>query len=276
VILRFHEGTDLATAARRLSNCLLKNQELVAVSRGQDEYLQNYLRWVTTTEALLRSVFTDLALVHHLRTSAYWAIRNASFQPFRVIELINSELFEQRSWLEGLTVRLEALQNRMEAAPGKPTVVDTHVLLHYQPPEQVDWPTVVEQDEVRLVLPLRVVEELDEKKYAKRDDLADRARRLLSQLWNTLGEAAGGPVSLRKNVTIEVPVEDGPRVRTADADEEILDSCLQLRNVGCPPILVTGDTGMSLRAKNHQLDVIPMPDNYLRNRAPGEAGPGSR
>ena len=56
-------------------------------------------------------------------------------------------------------------------------------------------------------------------------NLADRARRLLSQLRAQLAPTAGGPVHIRERVTIEVPVEDGPRRRTIDADFEILETC---------------------------------------------------
>jgi predicted ribonuclease YlaK len=97
------------------------------------------------------------------------------------------------------------------------------VLLNFLPPAQVDWPAVIATSPVRLVLPVRVIEELDEKRYIARDDLADRARRLLSQLRAQLALSAGGPTFLREAVTIEVPVDDEPRQRTLDADQEILD-----------------------------------------------------
>lgn len=278
MVLRFHQGTNLAAASKWLSDCVRRGQDVAAGAAGQDEhrYLNTYLSWVELTEGHLRNVFSDLEVVHHLRTTAYWAIRDALFQPFRVARLIIVEVGEQTRWLTALSERLGTLESRLQAAPGVATVVDTNVLLQYQPPWSVDWPRVVGREEVRLVLPLRVIEELDERKYMSRDaELADRARRLLSRLWRDLGGSAGGPVPLRENVTMEVPVEDDRRVRLFDADQEILDSCEQLRNVGRPPIVITGDTGMSLRARALQLDVVRMPDKYLRKapaRGPQEPG----
>lgn len=270
VALRLYEGTNVATAVGQLSDCMLGAENLAAFTTGQDEHLllSSYLRWVTATERQLRSVFVDSEMVDHLRSPAYWAVRDAVFQPRRVTDLIIGEAKKQTSWLQAVTGRLQNLQRRLEAAPGKATVVDTNVLLHYQAPWDVDWQAVVGEREVRLVLPLRVIEELDEKKYTGRDHMADRARRLLSQLWETLGDSAGAPVPLRGKVTIEVPVEEGRRVRSLDADEEILDECEQLRNVGQVPILVTGDTGMSLRANARRLDVRRMPEKYLRGGGP--------
>jgi hypothetical protein len=268
-MLRFHDGTNLETAIGRLSECVLDGQDFVVafpVTDCENSRLFNYVRWVESTQKQLDNVFPDLALVHQLRTTGYWAIRDSYHQAFRVSDLISTEVKEQVRWLQALIDRLRRIQGRLDAATGRPTVLDTNVLLHYEPPWHVKWPTVVREQEVRLVLPLRVVEELDEKKYTSRGDLADRARGLLSQLWQRLGESAGGPVHLRENTTIEVPVEEGRRERSWDADEEILESCEQLRNVGRAPILVTGDTAMKLRGKARRLDVMPMPDRYRRVR----------
>jgi hypothetical protein len=265
-MLRFHEETNLEGVIGRLSECVLRGENLVVsfpATEPEVVRLADYVAWVESTEKQLRNVFSDVGVVHQLRSTTYWAIRQSA--P-RCLDLISTEVTEQVSWLEALIDRLRVIAVRLEAAPGRATVLDTNVLLHYQPPWDVEWPTVTGEEEVRLVLPLRVVEELDEKKYMSRGDLADRARRLLSQLWQRLGESAGGPVRLRGKTTIEVPVEDGRRERSLDADEEILDSCEQLRNVGRAPILVTADTSMSLRAKARRLDVTPMPERYRRGR----------
>ena len=56
------------------------------------------------------------------------------------------------------------------------------MLLHYVPPDQVKWSKVVKSSPLRLTIPLRVIEQLDEKKYTARDDLAGRARDYASRL----------------------------------------------------------------------------------------------
>jgi hypothetical protein len=59
------------------------------------------------------------------------------------------------------------------AAPGTCVVFDTNVLLHYQPLDQIDWLTELDERAVRLV-PLRVLQELDEEKHAaKRNSLTE-------------------------------------------------------------------------------------------------------
>ena len=212
--LHLREGTNLVDARRRLQECADQGVNLSRGSAGRPErvHVSDYLNWMAATEAQLRNMFEDLDIRGHLRTAHFWAIRNPAFQDFRIVELINTEAAEQAEWLENLNDLRRMLAERLTAAPGKPTVVDTNVLLHYQPPAQVDWLDVVGVPAVRLVLPLRVVEELDEKKYtAARSEIADRARRLLSQLWTLLGPSAGGPVEIRPGVTIEVPIDEGPR-----------------------------------------------------------------
>jgi len=121
---------------------------------------------------------------------------------------------------------------------------------------------------VRLVIPLRVLEELDEKKYTARDDKADWARRLLRMLWTALGSAKGGPVPIAEGgrVTVEVPVDGRARRRTVDADQEVIDTCETIRRVGGSVVLVTGDYGMAIRASALGITVEMMPEKYLRRK----------
>jgi len=72
-----------------------------------------------------------------------------------------------RSALKALRDDLKQRLERARAAPGAITVIDTNVLLHHQLPDSVAWREVVGQESVRLVIPLRVIEELDEKKLLR-------------------------------------------------------------------------------------------------------------
>src|SRR5262249_39392866 len=62
-----------------------------------------------------------------------------------------------------------------------------------------DWTEVIGTSPVRHAIPLRVIDELDEKKFARRGELADRARTVLAhleRLVGALGAAAPVPVPL--------------------------------------------------------------------------------
>jgi predicted ribonuclease YlaK len=117
-----------------------------------------------------------------------------------------------------------------------------------------------------------VVEELDEKKYGQRDDLAGRARGLLGGLRTLLAPTAGAPVRIRDGVTVEVPVDDTPRRRLRDADQEILNVCLDLKAVGRRVVLVTDDAGITLRAAACKIEVVAMPEKYLRVASRADVG----
>jgi predicted ribonuclease YlaK len=120
---------------------------------------------------------------------------------------------------------------------------------------------------VRLIVPLRVIEELDILKYdRRRQDRAERARRILPQLEAIVG-TAGAPSELRPGTTIEVLIEPTPRYRPTDADEEILETCRELQQYESRPVyLVTADTAMRLRAQALNLRVVRMPSEYSRSR----------
>jgi hypothetical protein len=232
------------------------------LSHAQSQYVQ----WVTVVDELMERRLRDSRFRDSLYGRAYWQIRNLTEQSLRGPELISGEIRVQCRTLERLGERLETRFNRLSAIPGTMAVLDTHVLLHFLPVEQIDWSSFIPGETVRLVLPLRVIEELDEKKYGRRDDVAGRARGVLTALRRQLAGSSGSPVAVasREGVTIEVPIEDEPRCRLMDADQEILDECVDIKSFGRVIVLVTDDCGLDLRAHAIGLDVIPMPIKYLR------------
>ncbi len=270
--LHLRGGTTLPTAATVLRQQAEEGRSFAnSPSTGSPRIqVHHYLNWVESTEAQLRNVFTGADVLTHLRSSAHWEIIRV--HDAFLARLLARETRDQAEWLDSLVSRLDRLHERLTEAPGAIAVVDTNVLLHYQRPSGVNWTDVVGQTQVRLVLPLRVVEEMDEKKWlANRNDVRARAQGVLSGLWRLLEPTGGGPARLRDNVTVEVPIDDEPRRRTLDADEEILETCEQVRNVGQPVCLVTGDTGMSIRGVERGLRVAPMPEMYRRKRPQPES-----
>lgn len=242
--------------------------------RTANDARDGYLSLVGRAEPLLKNYFADPAVWGRLYGRRYWAIRNVRPDTPRWGALIGDEAAEQASYIEQLVLRLNQFSEWISGAPGRLAVLDTNILLHYQPPTQIPWRKVLSEEAVRLVVPIRVVEELDEKKYLARDDLAARARGILSGLWRVVGPSEGMPAPLdgQAGVTIEVAIDNDPRERTLDADEEVLNLCLLLKVVAASVLLVTGDTGMALRAANRQISVKQLPENYLRHNVQIAAG----
>lgn len=229
------------------------------------EALQNaYLNWADACEAQLPYLTGDLETLTMFDTARARMIRELGPGALRPWPLIQAEVKLQVSMLERMLADLRQRIERYGMATGHVVVPDTNILLHYKPLYELPWPTLTASAEVRVVLPLRVIEELDQKKYAPRKDIARRARRLLPQLRSWIGPA-GAPKEIASGVSLEVMVDSGPRRRPSDADEEILCACQELKQFGSSALsLVTGDTGLQLRAQAEQLVVIALGDNYRR------------
>jgi hypothetical protein len=136
----------------------------------------SYLEWIELAEGQLGN-FTDQPHVSaQLHTRAYWAIREADARTPRAIPLIDAEIRAQKEAIERIAKDMRQREERLKSTSGHIAVLDTHTLLHYQPPEQVDWPAVVGTEPIRLLLPMRVVDELDEKKYTGSERVRRKAR----------------------------------------------------------------------------------------------------
>ncbi len=249
---------------------MMDGRDYDAVMRTRD----NYLEWVEFTEIKLSELTHDAAVVEMLHTARYWEIRRLVPSDARPIPLIDGERRVQRDNLHGMRENLEMHVHRARSAPGHITVLDSNSLLHHQLPDSVNWPEVVGEEEVRLVIPLRVIEELDAKKYTESEKLQIRARALLPKLDAIIG-SMGSPTPLRLGTTIEVPVEfisGAPRVRPIDADEEILFTCREMWQLSGQPggvTLITGDVAMRIRAEAlGGIRPVKLPDKYLRQPDP--------
>jgi PIN domain len=257
--LRLKEGADPKGALQALRQLI--NECGNAIAGGMyNERMTKYVRWVETAVPVLSGLTDDPAVVTMLYTDRYMLVRTASPDPYPTLD---NEAQFQIGQLKRMADDLEERVDRLSAAKGHITVVDTHVLLHYQWAAHVRWDEVVRQPMVRLIVPLRVVEELDAKKWARRGELASRARRVLSALEGVIAPD-GAPGPLRDGTTIEVPVERGLRFRPDDADEEILYTCRELAQLTRQTVtLVTGDTSTRIRASAQNIRVVRMPDTYL-------------
>jgi hypothetical protein len=243
-------------------------------ARSPDAVMQTrdqYLTWVEETEIKLAELTHDRTVIEQLHTARFWEIRRLVPSDARPIPLIDGERRAQRDALQGMRENLEMHVGRARSAPGHITILDTNTLLHYQLPDSINWPEVVGHDKVRIVIPLRVVEELDAKKYSESQKLRDRARALLPKLDGLISLMGSSTPLDFPATTIEVPVEFAsgiPRVKPVDADEEVLFTCRELWQLSGQAggvTLVTADVAMRIRAEAlGGIRPIKLPDKYLR------------
>ncbi len=210
-----------------------------------------------------------------IHTERFWHIREINQSTPRPYDLVYPEVSEQAARLERLANELTETEKRFGGVTGPVVVPDTNVFLHFKRFDQIDWAAVVGGSPVRVVIPLRVVEELDLKKASRRRDLARRAQNVLTLLESLVGPTAGFPANLSTTATVEVLInhelEAVQHDREPSADAEILDCCEFLAFVtGAPVSLATGDVSMRLRASVRGWPTVAMPD-ALRIEPDGES-----
>ncbi len=223
-------------------------------SRHPVDQRDDYVRWATTTEAQLRSLLQSADARSFFEDARHRDI--CSMPPGnQLTPLIYDDLRAKTQDLNEAVAYLEGLRDRMRRAPGLPIVVDSNVLLQWHRPDHVNWAALVKIS-ARVMLPLRVIEEIDAKKYSGNARLRTRARNVLPWINGLFPEGDTGPVPLRPDATIELILEDRPRHRPDDADEEILDVSHRVVQFAGSGKLMTGDTAMRVRAMTEGLEVL--------------------
>lgn len=108
------------------------------------------MSWIDNAESQLGNFTDELRIDSLLHTRGHWAIREAHPQTPWPAHLIESEIRLQKATLERVAEDLKRRIERATGAAGHIAVLDTHLLLHFLPPEQVDWKEVVGVEPVRL------------------------------------------------------------------------------------------------------------------------------
>jgi hypothetical protein len=130
----------------------------------------SYLQLVETLEQSLRSWFEDDdGAETRLYGEHYKLIRDMTATTPRPAPLINDEVTRQVRVLERLKAKVQALE-ALRARDGQLAVLDTNTLMHYQRPDEIPWAEVLGAPTVRIILPICVIDELDNKKYTGSDE----------------------------------------------------------------------------------------------------------
>jgi rRNA-processing protein FCF1 len=140
-------------------------------------------------------------------------------------------------------------------------VLDTNTLLHYRKPDEISWRVLTGAPEVLLVVPLVVLDELDDKRNAKDTSLARRARNIASTIekW-TATTPADTPTELADGVAIMVLSEESDHRRLSNNDDEIIAVARSLADRGEKVLVATADSGMRTRARVRGVGVLVPPD----------------
>lgn len=261
-------------------------------ARSAQDLYRAYTDAVHDTYPKLGQVFVAPDIGNGLHSPAYWNLLSigrghaahglitdpdVAHNQMRALRAENqalaTEIENQVKSLEQARAQFEELK-KLAARPGLPVVYDTNMLNHWQQPGDIPWREVfkAEGDNVplaRLVIPLRVIDELDRQKYGE-SKLAYKAATAIRYLDRALeGSQPGQPVQLRRpEATLEVWLDTDDR--GGDADLAILRCAADLDNLhrDSGARVLTDDVGMRLRAQQMGVKVLRLPEKH---RKPGIA-----
>lgn len=233
-----------------------------ASAARKDAFLTWCNQWATPQlgNHLLASgpVFAEIAESYH---------RLVTVPPLTERELNGLVDREWHAWdarLERLIAELEDLRPFL-GRPGALVVPDTSALIEGVFFARFDWHRLhpsLQDSAVRLVVPSVVVEELDELKRHRDVRQRERARRVLTALWDLHQARPSEPAALADtpDVTIEVWLDHGWHQRMPNIDGEIIDQAVGMHELtGRPVILAACDYAQLYRAAPAGLTVVLMP-----------------
>jgi hypothetical protein len=239
-----------------------------------EDVRDRWLRWWSTADSQLRNLFADddIAAGLYITTEK---IRGLNMVTLPYITLNR----ENDVWVErfgDLIAKLKALKPFTER-PGRIVVPDTSAFIEGAYFTGFDWQSLTgAADLVRLVVPILVIEELDDLKRQRGDRVPTRARSVLHRLWE-LGATAGAAQLPGKPVTIEV-FGDGPwHARRPVNDDEIVQRALAVGEITRKDvILVAGDYAMLHRGSTAGLKVARRAMPFRLSGGPPRSRPRRR
>ena len=235
-----------------------------------------YLQWSSDVVMRLGAMLRPGDLEQLVTTPCYWTLQTLD-PAARQLSLAGFVDLEVTERLRRFELERDDLRRSIEhwrAQEGWLTVADTNVYLHHvRYFDDVDWNAVVgaRLDGVHLVIPLQVIDELDRHKRSQRgrkvgaanaEEVRTRARVTLKKMdeWPSPGASVTvqrARIPERGAITAEVLLDPPGHLRLADADAEIVDRAVVVKQLAQREVtIVTFDVGMKLRAQAAGLRVV--------------------
>jgi PIN domain len=148
---------------------------------------------------------------------------------------------------------------------------DTNVFLQCRALHEVPWGDAVQADEIELVIGAPVQDEIDRLKGDGNSRRARRARETNSLFRSSLA-SPGESLTLRESapkVTLRFAPALPPQRESAEtldltrSDDQLLDEVMHFRRTEPSVQILSGDTGMILRARRLGVPLIPVPESWL-------------
>lgn len=233
-----------------------------------------YVKWSIEAEGRLIGTFGRDEVMAIFSNPRH---RDISLMPAgaQLLRSVYAEVDLKRQLFESMSKELNETRTRLARSPGLPSVVDTNFMVHCVRPDQISWKSMHEVP-LRLIIPLRVIEELDAMKTDNKERLRRSSREILGWL-ETRFMGGTGPVKIRdgEETTLEILLSERPRYRPSDPDEEVLNVCHDLKRFTGNSILITADYGMKLRASAESIEALQILRKYFKKSTDAGTGKGS-
>ncbi|WP_435191331.1 PIN domain-containing protein [Streptomyces sp. bgisy126] len=228
--------------------------------------MNRYDQWTLEATKDMLEVFTDRSIAARMRGERYSSIVLGDHATERLVQLLNFELNELRTYFMELGNEVRLLKAAHAHHQGRTVVLDTNDLLHYARYDTIPWAKLYGKNTI-VVIPHVVVDEIDKKSYATSDTIRKRARGVFALLEETLTEQRRGQATAG-GVRIEVHLDEPQHVRLPNNDDEIVARACELQQAIAPVqvTVLTGDNGMRARALAWGLEAEKLPEKYRIER----------
>lgn len=258
-------GKQLAEALRSAANATH------SVSGGATEIVDGYLRWAADQIRMLQGMLSPNDLDRLITTPRYWATQADGTSVLTTVNVITDELQHRRRLLEATA---DAIAQHAEAWSPKDgqftnyVLVDTNFWMEKTTSEleALDWHQALAdatgpshpamQDELRIVVPLLVIDELDA--HSHRRDTRSKVLGATKFLYELLADNPRKPHKIRGEtpargiVTAQLLFDPLSHRRLQNNDDELVERLLVLRDfIGHPApqmFFLTQDGGAAFRA----------------------------
>lgn len=149
-------------------------------------------------------------------------------------------------------------------------VLDTNVYLHYTWFEDIPWKDILQREFgfvdkiIGVVVPMKVLQEISDKKDSERGKIQKRAKKISSFLCDVFLYGKNGKVPM---CTIPLPKDDDfndVNFHMSNGDDIIVLSVIK-SDISSNSIIVSGDGPMLLKAKENNLRFYKLDDKYRLN-----------
>ncbi|SIS12295.1 PIN domain-containing protein [Microbispora rosea] len=306
MLITLEPGANRHNVLKTLREVIVNAQNLASSQGGGRELRIDYLTWVNATRARLRGQISSADLDRLVTTPRYITVLSmqipepvmkAQPNPFGggahvqisgpntapIREMISLEIAEHIDHLTQALTTLTGWTYLLDQRPGALVIADSNVYCHH--PDRLDeWNVgadarVLPSQDVHMILPLAVLDELDRQKDRGQGAAATNARETIKLLDGLLpngvirprGNAPENPAFPRGAISIDLWPDPPGHVRLPRTDDEVIARAVAFQALAGRKVkLLTGDIGMSTRARMVGLEAIrlDLPDATHKPKRP--------